>query len=159
MSRLSREPVSAASTATSSYKNTLVICEALVARGINAEEVLRAAGIEPAEYEGTDKRVPFEAEDRLFRLLVERTGDPSIGIDVVDYLNPTVYEALGVALLCSSTLRNFFLRFQRFFEIVGRTPPQFSLDFAGVNGIASIVPRPISYKTYEPSTSFVGRSV
>ena len=107
----------AARTATSSYKHTVVICEALESWGIDAHEVLRAAGIEPKDYEGTNRRVPFEAEERLFRLLVERTRDPSIGIDIVDYMNPAVYEALGVALLCSSTLRNFFRRFQRFFEI------------------------------------------
>ena len=103
---------------TSSFRNTVIIRGALQARGMNADEVLRAAGIEPEEYENTDKRVPFETVDRLFQLVVERTDDPSIGIDLVNHMNPTVYEALGVALLCSSTLRNFFRRFQRFFDIV-----------------------------------------
>ena len=96
----------------------MVIRNALATRGIDADEVLRAAGIEPALYENTDRRVPFEAVDRLFQLTVEKTRDPSIGIELVDHLNPTVYEALGVALLCSSTIRNFFRRFERFFEIV-----------------------------------------
>lgn len=103
---------------TSSFRNTVIIRGALDARGMDADELLRAAGIEPSEYEHTEKRVPFEAVDRLFRLVVERTGDPSIGIDLVNHMNPTVYEALGVALLCSSTLRNFFRRFERFFDIV-----------------------------------------
>ncbi|MGI9232479.1 MAG: AraC family transcriptional regulator ligand-binding domain-containing protein [Woeseiaceae bacterium] len=103
---------------TSSYRNIVIIRGALAARGIDAGQVLREAGIEPDVYENTEKRVPFEAVDRLFRLVVERTGDPTIGIDVVDHMNPTVYEALGVAMLCSSTLRNFFRRFERFFDIV-----------------------------------------
>jgi AraC-like DNA-binding protein len=112
------DPTAKMASPTSSFKNMVIIRGALDARGIDADEVLRAAGIEPGEYEHSEKRVPFEAVDRLFRLVVERTGDPSIGIDLVNHMNPTVYEALGVALLCSSTLRNFFRRFERFFDIV-----------------------------------------
>ena len=86
--------------------------------GIDADQLLRDAGIEPDEYENTEKRVPFETEDRLFRLVVERTGDPGVGLSIVDHLNPTAYGALGVAMLCSSTIRNLFRRFERFFDIV-----------------------------------------
>lgn len=103
---------------TSSYKNTVIIRGALDARGIDADALLREAGIDPLVYAGSDKRVPFESVDKLFALVVERTGDPSIGIGLVEHMNPTVYEALGVALLCSSTLRNFFRRFERFFDLV-----------------------------------------
>lgn len=106
------------SNATSSYRNAAIIRGALSAMGIDADEVLRDAGIDPQVYENSDKRVPFETADKLFRLTVERTGDPSIGLSIVDHMNPTVYEALGVAMLCSSTLRNFFRRFERFFDIV-----------------------------------------
>ena len=86
--------------------------------GVDADQLLRDAGIEPDEYENTDKRVPFETAERLFRLAVERTGDPSIGLSIVDHMNPTAYGALGVAMLCSSTIRNLFRRFERFFDIV-----------------------------------------
>lgn len=96
----------------------MVIRGAMEALGVDADELLRDAGIEPEEYDHTEKRVPFEAVDRLFTLCVERTGDPSVGIDMVKYMNPTVYEALGVAMLCSSTLRNMCRRFERFFDIV-----------------------------------------
>ena len=106
------------SQATSSYRNAAIIRGALTAMGIDADQLLRDAGIEPDEYENTEKRVPFETADRLFRLVVERTGDPSVGLSIVDHMNPTAYEALGVAMLCSSTVRNLFRRFERFFDIV-----------------------------------------
>jgi AraC-like DNA-binding protein len=96
----------------------MVIRGAMEALGIDTDELLRDAGIEPDDYNHTEKRVPFEAEERLFKLCVQRTGDPSVGIDMVDHMNPTVYEALGVAMLCSSTLRNLCRRFERFFDIV-----------------------------------------
>ena len=53
-----------------------------------------------------------------FNLRWNERADPSIGLSIVDYMNPTVYEALGVAILCSSTIRNLFRRFERFFDIV-----------------------------------------
>ena len=104
--------------ATSSYRNAVIIRGALAAMGIDADQLLRDAGIDPEKYENTEKRVPFEAVERLFRLVVERTGDTSIGLSIVDHMNPTAYEALGVAILCSSTIRNLFRRFERFFDIV-----------------------------------------
>jgi hypothetical protein len=48
---------------------------------------------------------------------------------------------------------------QRFLEIVGRTPPQLSLDFAGVNGIASVMSRTISDKLDESPARFLARPV
>ena len=96
----------------------MVIAQALQARGIDADLVLREAGIDPDIREKRNGRVPFAAQDRLFQLVVQRTGDPSIGLDLVEYINPTIYEALSLALLCSSTVRNFFRRFERFFDVV-----------------------------------------
>ncbi len=104
--------------ATSSFKNAAVIRDALQAWGYDGDQVLQEAGIDPVAPLHGEHRVPFKSMDRLFGLVAKRTGDPSIGIDLVNYLNPTVYEALGVALLCSSTLRNFFRRFERFFDVV-----------------------------------------
>ena len=96
----------------------VIIRSALEVRGVDVEDLLQSADIDSEEYEHSDKRVPFEAVDRVFALVLERTGDASIGIDLIEHMNPAVYEALGVALLCSSTLRDFFLRFERFFDIV-----------------------------------------
>ena len=107
--------------------------------GIDADEVLREAGIDPAIYENSSKRVPFKLEDRLFRLVLDRTGDPSIGIDLVNYMNPTVYQALGLALLCSSTLRNFCMRFERFFDVVSTLE---SADFHETQDGGYIINRP-----------------
>ena len=104
--------------ATSSYRNAAIIRGALAAMGVDADQLLRDAGIDPDKYENSEKRVPFEAVERLFRLVIERTGDSSIGLSIVDHMNPTAYEALGVAILCSSTIRNLFRRFERFFDIV-----------------------------------------
>jgi AraC-like DNA-binding protein len=106
------------SNATSSFGNTVIIQRALQAWGLDADELLREADIDPEIYQRTGKRVPFKSAEKLFSLVIERTGNPSIGIDLVEHMNPTVYQALGVALLCSSTLRNFCKRFERYFAVV-----------------------------------------
>jgi len=103
--------------ATSSFRNAVVIRQALNARNIDADELMRDAGIEPSIYETGSRRVPFKQEDKMFRLVVERTGDPSIGLDLVEYMNPSIYEAFGIALLCSSTLRDFFQRIVRYMAV------------------------------------------
>jgi len=104
--------------ASSTFRNAVVIGRALAAFGIDSDEVLQEAGIDLEDYVRTKKRVPYRSMDKLYRLVVERTGDPSIGLDLAEFVNPTVYEAMGVALLCSSTLRNFFRRFERYFDVV-----------------------------------------
>lgn len=129
------------SNASSSFGNAAIVRLALQAMGIDADEVFRTAGIDPAIYQRTGKRVPFELEDKLFRLVVERTGNPSVGIDLVEYMNPTVYQALGLALLCSSTLRNFCKRFERFFDVVSTLE---GVDFIQTkDGGGQIVNRPL----------------
>jgi AraC-like DNA-binding protein len=103
--------------ATSSFRNAVLIRQVLEARNIDADQLMRDAGIEPSVYENSNRRVPFKLHEKLFQLMVRRTGDPSIGLDLAGYMSPTHYEALGIALLCSSTLRNFFRRFERYMDV------------------------------------------
>jgi len=86
--------------------------------GMDADAVLKDAGINLQEYKDSNKRVPLKRVDSLLRLVIEQTGNPSVGLDLVEYLNPSVYGPLGLALLCSSTLRKFCKRLERYFDIV-----------------------------------------
>ena len=96
----------------------MIVMQALQGLGIDARDLLLEAGIDPDEQSTATRRVPFESVEKLFRLIVERTGNPAIGIELAEYTNPMVYSSLGIALLCSSTLRRFFHRWERFFEVV-----------------------------------------
>ena len=108
-----------ASTPSSFYANLLVVSEALKRQyGLNTDAMLREVGVDLKAAARESQRVPFEAVDRFWEMAVEATGNPTIGLDVVEDLNPAVYKSLGVALLCSSTLRDFFQRFERFFAVI-----------------------------------------
>jgi AraC-like DNA-binding protein len=104
---------------TSYYGNLLIVTEALKrSHGLNTDAMLEAVGVDLKAAAREDYRVPHSAVDRVWQLAVEATGDPCIGLQVVDDMNPAVYRSLGVALLCSSSLREFCQRFERFFAVI-----------------------------------------
>ncbi len=104
---------------TSYYGNLLIVTEALKrSYGLDTDAMLEAVGVDLKAAAREDYRVPHAAVDRVWQLAVQATGDPCIGLRVVDDMNPTVYRSLGVALLCSSNLRDFCQRFERFFAVI-----------------------------------------
>jgi AraC-like DNA-binding protein len=98
--------------------NMVLVHQTLQSYGLDADEVLVEAGIDRSFYENTKQRVPTELMDQLISLSYEKTADPMFGLKVVDYLNPVNYHALGMGLLCSSSLRDFCLRFERFIALI-----------------------------------------
>ena len=102
----------------SHFGNLKVIHRTIQSYGLDADEIVRLADIDMSLYENTTQRIPGVLMDRLYELAYEKTGDESFGLRAVDYLSPASYHALGVALLYSSTLRAFFHRYVRFFDLI-----------------------------------------
>jgi len=94
------------------------ILRALAARGLDEGAIAARAGIDPARL-GPESRVPRAALNRLWRLAVEETGDPAIGLEVVRYAAQTTFHALGYAVLASGTLKEAFERMIRYRRLVG----------------------------------------
>ena len=105
-------------TPTSFYGNLVIVSQGLSLLGLDSDEILASADVDLAKYAEGDQRVPWELVDRVWSLAVEKTGDPTLALDVVEALNPAVYRSLGIALICSSTLRDFFQRFERYFAVM-----------------------------------------
>jgi AraC-like DNA-binding protein len=102
----------------SSYTgNMMVICQALQSYGLDANEVLELSGIDPKLFEKTN-RIPAELMDQLICLAYEKTEDPAFGLRCAECLNPANFHALGMGLLCSSSLRDCCLRLERFFALI-----------------------------------------
>lgn len=107
------------SSPTSFYANLLVVSEALKRRyDLDTDAMLAVVGVDLKAAARGDQRVPFEAVDKFWAMAVEQTGNPTLGLEVVEDLNPAIYRSLGVALLCSNSLRDFFSRFERFFAVI-----------------------------------------
>jgi len=137
-----------ASTPSSFYANLLVVSEAIRRQyQVDTNLMLKRAGIDLKAVANGDQRVPFEAVDKFWGLAVKETGNPSIGLDVVEDLNPAVYRSLGVALLCSSTIRDFCLRLVRFFAVISTLE---TTSFEELEHLAIITDH--SSVEYSPST-------
>lgn len=112
------------------YGNYLIATHSLDRLGVDSAAVLKEAGIDLRTVMEQERRVPWESVIRFWDLAVEKSGDPAIGLEVVEDLQPTVYRSLGIALLCSSTLREFMERFERFYALLS-TQEQAKLEDHG----------------------------
>lgn len=100
------------------YGNVLAIRQALLATGYDADDILGRAGIDWADYKYGDKRIPAECINKLEEIAVKEVGDPIFGLSCAEYVTPSNYHALGVGLLYSNNLRDFFQRFTRYFTLI-----------------------------------------
>lgn len=102
----------------SSFSGTLVaITQALDSYGLEGKKLMVEAGIvvPPA---GTNKRVLVDTVQQAIKLALEASGDPTFGLRFANFVHPATYHALGMALLCSSTIRDFFLRLERSYPLI-----------------------------------------
>jgi AraC-like DNA-binding protein len=127
--------------ASSYHGNLMVVHQALLGYGLDADSIVAEAGINKQLYEDSAHRVPADLMDHLFRLCYERTGDASFGLECIEYLSPANYHALGVGLLYSSTLRDFCQRFERFFSLITTLD---TLRFSDEKSLNCLRLRPIS---------------
>jgi AraC-like DNA-binding protein len=96
---------------------TGTLLRALDARGIDSAALVEIAGIDPALLDDPELRVPLDASTRLWEAAVDATQDPTFGIEVSRYVQPTTFHALGPAFLASATLRNALERAGRYGQV------------------------------------------
>ncbi|HVN83289.1 MAG TPA: AraC family transcriptional regulator [Candidatus Binatia bacterium] len=95
------------------------ILRALEARGIDAQQLAREAGIDPVALQSPDARVPRAALTQLWHLAVAATGDPSFGLSAPRFVTQTSFHALGYAVLASATLKEALERIVRYRRLIG----------------------------------------
>jgi AraC-like DNA-binding protein len=83
----------------------LLIARALTARGLDADELFRRAGMHPEHTRDPNARYPLISMQRLWKLATESSQDPCFGLDVAQLWHPTTFHAIGYTALASSSLR------------------------------------------------------
>jgi len=96
----------------------LAVATTLDRRGIDGRALLAKAGLDLEALRDPQARYPLAATTRLWRLAVEATADPALGLDVARHTTPVTFHALGFSLAASGTLREAFERTARFFRLV-----------------------------------------
>ncbi|MFC4249874.1 AraC family transcriptional regulator [Sinimarinibacterium flocculans] len=102
-------------TSLSSWART--IRRTIDAAGCDGECLMREAGMDPRVLEDPHGRYPLEQTTRLWRLAVDATGDPCLGLRVASGVTHTTFHALSYSLLASATLKEAFGRIARYFRI------------------------------------------
>ncbi len=95
-----------------------VITQTYESYGYDKNALLAEAGIDVRDIRSPDARIPITSYSRLWALAVANTKDPCIGLNVLPYLKPTTFHALGVALMASSTIKEAMDRLLQFYQII-----------------------------------------
>lgn len=96
----------------------VAIYQTLQSYDIRADEVFRSNGFDIAALSDPRARLDSATHAKLVGCALEASGDPCFGLRFADYVHPTTFHALGVALLSSSTLRAFLRRWQRYYSFI-----------------------------------------
>jgi AraC-like DNA-binding protein len=91
---------------------------ALDRAGCNSAALFAQVGLDMAALDDPNARYPLESTTRLWRLAVQATGDPCLGLAVASQVTQTTFHALGYSLSASSTLAEAFERIVRYFRLV-----------------------------------------
>ena len=91
---------------------------AILARGLDLDEFVAELGLDPAEYQDPNGRIPVSTMQRAWTLAVELSGDPCFGLSLADVLQPAALHGLGLSMLASSTLKESITRVARYQKII-----------------------------------------
>jgi len=106
------------------------IVQALEARGLDGTALAERAGVPPEAIARADARAPVSATGRLWRRAVEETGDPAFGLFASRFMTFPTFQALGVAVLASASVKDAFHRLVRYSRIISDAA-EYRLEDAG----------------------------
>ena len=105
---------------------TLIGC-ALRDYDIDAHAIFRESGLDPDTMGSPGLRYPVTKMQTMWRLAVERSGDPCFGLTVAEHMQPQVFHGLGFVWMSSDTLLDALRRLIKYQRLIS-TIADFSLD-------------------------------
>jgi AraC-like DNA-binding protein len=129
--------------------------EALEAYGIDFTELAQQAGVDPALLTRPNARYLTEQIQKLWELAAAASRDPLIGLRVGALIRPGTFHALGMGLVCSTSVLDALQRLQRYSNVVS-TNGRFVLQQRGER--LSLETRP-NELTVLPTTECVDAAV
>jgi AraC-like DNA-binding protein len=101
-----------------------LIATTLRACGCDPEPLFTKAGIDWDRITDPNARFPMQRMQKLWKLAVEATGDPCLGLTAARQFQPALLHGLGLAWLVSDTLLDAFGRLVRYARLINT-----ALDF------------------------------
>lgn len=82
-----------------------MIVQALDACGVDSAQLFSDAGLDLEQTRDPNTRFPSRNMATVWRLAVERSGDPCFALRLPQFVHPSMYSALSMALVSSRNLR------------------------------------------------------
>jgi AraC-like DNA-binding protein len=118
-----------------------VIAQAIEGTGHDAAELFAEAGIELGALRDPNVRIPSQSLQKLLRLAEKRCGDPVFGLTLAQYVHPTTFYSLGIAMYSSATLGEYMERLVKYYRLV-TTNDYMSASVEGGEYCLRAVPQP-----------------
>ena len=80
------------------------IARGLDGAGLDGQQIFLDEGLDLSAVDAPNARFPVDAMSRVWRRAVELTGDEGFALTLADYADPSMYNALGLSMISSSTL-------------------------------------------------------
>lgn len=87
-------------------------------KGVDAHALMLQAGLDVALLNDPLARYPSRQVIEFWKLAIQATGDPLLGVAVSRQIAVSTFHALGFALLASNDLASMFERMTRYFRLV-----------------------------------------
>ena len=94
------------------------IVAALKQDNLDVLALMHEAGLDPVALDSPDARFPTEKISRLWRLAVERSGNPAAGLAGALIAKPSLFDVVGYAMMSSPDLHGVLDRAARYIRIV-----------------------------------------
>lgn len=89
------------------------------ANGINTSDLFHKAGLGPGILDTDDGRLEGGQLQTFIRLLAEQTGNPILGLEIGDFVQPGSYSVLGYITMSCATLGEAVTRIAPYEKLVG----------------------------------------
>jgi AraC-like DNA-binding protein len=116
-----------------------LIATTLRASGCDPEPLFVAAGLDLSRATDPHARFPMTRMQKLWKLAVEATGDPCLGLAAARMFQPALLHGLGLAWLVSDTLLDAFGRLVRYARLIN-SALHFRLDEQPDSMLVTVLP-------------------
>ena len=100
---------------------SFLVCAKLTldAHGLNGIQLLSEGGIPAKDHITSKAMLPIKTIGRSWQIVANTIDDPAIGVRAaIQHFNPVYWQSLGLALLCSTSVRDALERVVRYFTML-----------------------------------------
>lgn len=95
-----------------------VIAQTIAGAGLDPAAMFAEVGLDLDSLRDPNVRIPSGSLQKLLVHAQERCKDPVFGLHLVEYVHPTTFYSLGIAMYSSETLGDYLERFVKYYRLI-----------------------------------------